>query len=759
MAIDRIHRAVRVKQEDKLPMLKLTLVQYGILAMMLVLVGGLWRLQVLGGDSWRVLAEQNRIRKVPILAPRGKLLDREGRLLVDNYPSVSCFLVREQNRNIDADLPLIAKGLNLDLEQLQATLKKYRLSPGYQPIPIKQDISPDEQAFIEAHRNELPELETIDEERRLYPRDGFAAHLIGYVGELSEEDLNKPKFAYYEPGDVVGKAGVEETYDELLRGQDGSMDVIVDSHGREVGRRGIQLAVPGQDLKLTLDNDIQRSAELALGDANGAVVAMDPRNGEILAMVSHPSYDPNAFAVRIGRKDWNKLITDPNHPLMNKAIQDQLAPGSTFKVIMSVAGLQEGVAQNMRVNCAHGGSFFGRFFKCDKAHGVLAIQQALPLSCDTFFYALAERLGIDTIAKYATALGLSTKTGIDLPNEMAGIMPSTKWKMKNYHEKWYAGEVISVGIGQGAVAVTPLQLVRALSGVASDGHLVRPHVVNSTQLPAQFKQALLDTYTGVGESQVSLNANTWMTVTDGMAAATTTGTAAASHLDGIDFAGKTGTAQVVGGGDTHVKGGARTPNAWFVGMAPRRHPEIAVVVLQEHGDWGAGSAKLAAQVITAYVNKKRRQENNLLQATAPSKPVEVGAVWSTPSSVDQSAEPTQPSGTFVAKARISPGPKPIPTAVDAAKRGGNPSGKVASTGQAGEGAVAPDPAHGEAGHSQVASAAGGHFFLPALESAADGVARTGLGSKPDTRKEGAESETAHRGASVALPARFRGVVN
>jgi penicillin-binding protein 2 len=641
MPVDKVNR---VNRDEKLPALKLTVVQYGILVMMLILVGGLWRLQVLGGDNWRLLAEQNRIRKVPVLAARGKLLDREGRLIVDNYPSVSCFLVREQNRNIDADLPLIAKGLNLDLEQLKATLHRFRAAPGYQPIPIKQDISPDEQAFIEAHRNELPELETIDEERRLYPRDGFAAHLIGYVGEVSEEDLNNPKFAYYEPGDVVGKAGVEETYDEVLRGQDGSMDVVVDSHGREVGRRGIQLSTPGQDLKLTIDNDIQRAAELALGDANGAVIAMDPRNGEILAMVSHPSYDPNAFAVRIGRSDWNKLITDPNHPLMNKAIQDQLAPGSTFKIIMSVAGMQEGVAQDMHVNCQRGGTFFGRFFKCDQPHGVLNIHQAIPLSCDTFFYALAEKLGIDTIAKYATALGIGSKTGIDLPNEMAGVMPSTKWKMKNYHEKWYAGEVISVGIGQGAVAVTPLQLMRALSGVASNGHLVRPHVVDPVQLPATLRQAVLDTFSGSGIQEISLNSDTWMTVTEGMAAATTTGTAAIAHLDGIDFAGKTGTAQVVGGGDTHNKGGAKTPNAWFVGMVPRRNPEFAVVVLQEHGDWGKGSGIIASKIVTAYVNKKRKQDGNLmLQADKKPAPVEMGAVWTTPTPNPRSEKPGQSS--------------------------------------------------------------------------------------------------------------------
>ena len=623
-------------REEKLPALKLTAVQYGILAMMLVLTAGLWRLQVLGSDNYRALAEQNRIRKVPLLAPRGKLFDRDGKLVVDNYPSVSCFLVREQNRNIDADLPLIAKGLDLDLDQLKATLKHFRAAPGFQPVPIKQDITPDEQAFIEAHRNELPELETIDEERRLYPADGFAAHLIGYVGELSEDDLNKQKYAFYEPGDVVGKAGVEETYDELLRGQDGSMDVIVDSHGREVGRRGIQVATPGKDLKLTIDIDIQRAAELALGDANGAVVAMDPRNGEILALVSHPSYDPNAFAVKIGRTDWNKLITDPAHPLMNKAIQDQLAPGSTFKIIMSAAGLQEGIAQNLRVTCNKGGTFYGHFYKCDEAHGTLSIHEAIPKSCDTYFYDLATKLGIDTIARYATELGIGSKTGVDLPNEMAGVMPSTQWKLKNYHQKWYAGEVVSVGIGQGAVAVTPIQLLRAISGIASDGRLVRPHVVETGQLASDFEHAVLETYPGQGEKQVSLNSDSWMTITEGMAAATTTGTAAIAHLEGIDFAGKTGTAQVVGGGDTHNKGGAHTPNAWFVGMVPRRNPEFAVVVLQEHGDWGKGSGIIASKIVTAYVNKKRKQDGNLLlQAEQKQKPVEMGAVWSTPETLPE----------------------------------------------------------------------------------------------------------------------------
>jgi penicillin-binding protein 2 len=622
---------------EKLSVVKSAAVQYAILVMMLALGAGLWRLQVLGASNFRELAEQNRVRKVPILAPRGKLFDRENRLLVDNYPSVSCFLVREQNKNVDADLPTIAQGLHLDLDQLRATLRHYRAAPGYQPIPIKLEVTADEQAFIEAHRNELPELETIDEERRLYPRDGFAAHLIGYVGEVSEEDLNQPRYAAYQPGDVVGKAGVEETYDQLLRGEDGSRDVIVDSHGREVGILGTQHAKPGQDLKLTIDLDLQRAAEVALGDASGAVVVMDPRNGEILALVSHPSYDPNAFAVRINRTDWNRLITDPHHPLMNKAIQDQLAPGSTFKIIMSAAGLQEGIAQDMKVNCVGGGNFYGRFFHCDKHHGVLSIHEAIPMSCDTFFYTLAQRLGIDTIARYATSLGLASRTGIDLPNEMSGVMPSTKWEMKNFHQKYYAGNTISVGIGQGETQVTPIQLVRALSGIASDGHLVRPHLVAYDQLPGEFRQAVLDSFPGSGDTVVPLNDDTWMTITEGMAAATTPGpyhTAEGAHIEGVDFAGKTGTAQVVGGGDTHTKGGAKTPNSWFVGMVPRRNPEIAVVVLQEHGDWGSLSAKVAQAIVITYVNKKRRENHNLLQQAGTNKPVEVGAVWSAPGSTD-----------------------------------------------------------------------------------------------------------------------------
>ena len=645
----------RVDRHEKLSTLKLTVVQYGILIMMLGLVGGLWRLQILGADNFRVLAEQNRVRKVPVLAARGKLFDRENRLVVDNYPSVSCFLIREQNRNVDADLPLIAKGLDLDVEQLRAMLRHYRAAPGYQPIPIKQDITADEQAFVEAHRNELPELETIDEERRLYPRDGFAAHLIGYVGEVSEEDLDNPRYAAYEPGDMVGQAGVEETYDELLRGQDGSRDVIVDSHGREVGYQGTQHAIPGQDLRLTIDNDLQKAAELALGSRTGAVVAMDPRNGEILAMVSRPSFDPNAFSVRINRADWNKLITDPDHPLMNKTLQAQLAPGSTFKILMSVVGLQEGIAQNLKVICNGGWGPYGFYHHCDEHHGVVDIHNAIPYSCDTYFYQLGDKLGIDRIAKYATEFGYGQKTGIDLPGEQPGLMPSAQWKLKNYHARWYPDETLDVAIGQGAVEATPIQLARIIGGIASGGHMVRPHVVFPDQLPAEFRKALVESFPGSGDAYIPIDPENWVTVTDGMYNVTQPGqfhTAAAEGLPGIDFGGKTGTAQVMSHealGHSN-KGRATDPNVWFVGVTPRRNPELVVAVLWQNGNKSWFAARIGAKLVSAYVEKQRRLANNLPTPAKPAAPVEVGAVWST---LEPNAGPK--AGSEQATARVHAG--------------------------------------------------------------------------------------------------------
>ncbi len=610
-------------REEKLSPGKLHASQYVVALILTVLFAGLYRLQVVGASNYRVLAEANRIRKIPVLAPRGRLFDREGRLLVDNYPSVTCYLIRDQIKDIAADIPLIASGLHLPPDQIATTLRRFQASPKYQSIPLKQDITPDEQAFIAAHRDELPELETRDEQRRLYPRDGFAAHLIGYVGEVSEQMLDDPRYAFYEPGDVVGRSGVEQTYDALLRGTDGSHDVIVNSHGKELGTLGQTLAIPGKDLKLTIDLDVQMAAEKAMQGKTGAMVALDPHTGEVLALVSRPTFDPNQFSVHLTKTYWNEILSNPDHPLLNKVTQAQLAPGSTFKIIMSVAGLQENFAQTMRVVCNGGASFYGHYFKCDKRHGMVDIYHAIPWSCDTFYYTLANHLGIDTIAHYATALGFASRTGIDLPDEASGTMPSTAWKLKNFHEKWYAGETISVGIGQGAIAATPLQLARAIGGVASGGVLRRPHLVFPDEVPPEQLEAIHETFNGSGDQTISLTPANWQIITDAMADTTSGGgTAFASHLEGIDFAGKTGTAQVMSH-DALARAGKShktVPNAWFVGLAPRRNPDIVVAVLWENGDWGSNSAKLAAQVIEAFVNKQRQRANNIRVVAETSQP-------------------------------------------------------------------------------------------------------------------------------------------
>lgn len=616
-------------KDERIPAFKLTAMQYVIALILAILVSGLWRLQVLGAQNYRALAEANRVRKVPILAPRGKLFDREGRLLVDNYPSVTCFLVPEQARDLAADVPLIAEGLHIEPDQLRAILLHYRHRPKYQPVPLQQDITPDEQAFIAAHANELPELETIEEQRRLYPSNGFAAHLIGYVGEVSEEMLDDPRYAFYQPGDVVGRSGVEESYDPILRGQDGSRDVIVDSHGRELGSLGNEPAVPGKSLKLTIDLDIQKAAEEAMGNREGALVAIDPRTGEVLAMVSRPTFDPNQFAIRIHRKDWNSLINNPDHPLMNKAIQAQLAPGSTFKITMALAGLQESVAQTLKADCHGGATFYGRYFACwiseknsHRGHGIVDVLHAIPWSCDVYFYTLAEKLGITKIAYWAHKVGFGQKTGIDLPDEVTGIVPSEEWKMRNYHQKWFAGETISVGIGQGATTVTPIQLVRAVAGITSGGSFKRPHVVPPNEIPSNLTDYYSEQFPGSHDQTVPIDPSIWQTITDGMAMATLPGgTAAASHLEGIDFAGKTGTAQLVSHTTVKNATGNLRANAWFVGVSPRRNPEIAVVVLWQNGADGPYSALLASRVIEAYVNKQRRVANNLPLVAEKSAPV------------------------------------------------------------------------------------------------------------------------------------------
>src|SRR5579864_3221897 len=648
-------------RDEKVSEIRLTAAQYLILAIFLVLAYGLWRLQVMQSDYYALAAEKNRIRNVPILAPRGKILDRNGRTIVDNYPSFSALLLRDSTRDLTADADLIAQGLHLDPNEVRARVRRFASMPQYQPIFLKEDITPDELQFIEAHRNELPELDTIMSHRRLYPRNGFMAHLIGYVGEVSEDMLNQPQFELYNAGDVVGISGVERQYNNLLMGTNGSRQALVDSHGREVGRLGETDAVPGKPLKLTIDIDLQIAAEEALGDKNGAIVAMDPHTGEILAMVSRPTFDPNDFAVHVSRKDWGKLINDPDKPLLNKAIQAQLAPGSTFKIIMSVAGWQEGIAQDMHVHCTGGADFYGRRFGCwvKGGHGDVDLEKAIYQSCDVFFYTLANKLGIDRIARYATALGLAQKTGIDLPDEVSGVMPSEEWKLRNYRQKWFAGETISVGIGQGAVAVTPVQLMRAIGAISMGGKMVVPHVADPSGLPSNFLE--VNHYSDV--KMVPIDPSGWNFITDAMVKVLQPGgTSPLAAIPGIEIAGKTGSAQVVSLSTRakHQNNEDLAQNGWFVGFTPRRNPDVVVCVLFQGGEHGKLAARLATQVIKAFVDKQRRQPVKMVKGSGDGK-TEIGALWTAPSDDPDGDGQKLQGGRFV----VNLPKKPLPLAMAA----------------------------------------------------------------------------------------------
>jgi penicillin-binding protein 2 len=573
--------------------------QYAGLGVFLFLLWSFWDLQVLRGTEYAEAAERNRVRARPVLAPRGKILDREGRVIVDNHSTFSLLLSRESLK--PEHLPQIAEGLGLDVEQLRARVRRYERQPRYEPIIVKDELTPADLAFVEAHRGQdmFPELEIIHTQKRLYPADGFAAHLAGYVGEISEAELDTAEYADFKPGDVIGKDGIERSYNDTLMGTDGQRRVLVDNRGRERRVLAMKPATPGQPLRLTIDLDLQAVAELAMEERRGAVVALDPRNGEVLAMVSRPAYDPNAFAGRIPTRLWREIMSNPENPLLNRAIQAQLAPGSTFKPIVALAGLETGVIDPLasQVSCGGGASFFGHYHRCHSVHGRIGLRRAIAQSCDVFFYTYGNRVGIEGIAKYSQLAGLGSKTGIDLPHEASGLVPSPEWKMRNYRQKWFAGETTSVSIGQGALTVTPLQLASAIGGIATGGVWHRPHLVRDGRAQAEARKADID-LANVSEVVYGMYA----VVNEG-------GTGVRARLADVEVCGKTGTAQLAS--NTLLKSAAgrhMVDNAWFVGFAPKSSPEIVVVALFEAGAHGNLAAPIVRDVMKVYFDKKARRE-------------------------------------------------------------------------------------------------------------------------------------------------------
>jgi penicillin-binding protein 2 len=607
------------RNDNRLPQERLAASSYVIVGMITLLLLGFWKLQVIDSDKYGVMAERNRVRSIPIIAPRGRMLDRDGRVLVDNYPSFSVLLLRDDMAAVEKNLPAIADGLGLSLEDLKDQLSNTGALPKFQPIVIKPEATQGDVAFIESHRADIPLLEMLMVHRRRYLPGGFMSHASGYVGEVSEQQIEAGN-GKYRPGDIAGKSGLERQYNDMLVGTDGMRRVIVNSIGKEMGRLSQQEAIPGKQIQLTIDYDLQQIAEEALAGKKGAVVALDPSTGEILAFVSRPAPDPNDFAIRVSKEEWQRLNTDPDRPLLNRVTQAQLAPGSVFKIVMATAMLEEKVPpESFTTFCPGYATFYGRQFKCwvygKAGHGVMDVHNAIVHSCDVFFYNIGMRMGIDRISKYAKLLGLGAKTGIDLPSEESGLVPSEEWVQRVFHRKWYPGETISVSIGQGAVTVTPIQIASMIGGLASGGDFKQPHLLKDAQ--------------NIGDRRVSISDSTVEKVTMGMYGVVNEGggTGAAIKLQGIEFCGKSGTAQVIGADakSRFGKGDKKfNNNAWFVGYAPRRDPEIVVTVLVEEGGHGASaSGPIARDIIKAYYDKKAKKGQG--QTTVEYKRYDLGA--------------------------------------------------------------------------------------------------------------------------------------
>ena len=601
------------RNDNRLPQVRLAAASYVIVGIITLLLLGFWKLQVIDSDKYGVMAERNRVRSIPIIAPRGRMLDRDGRVLVDNYPSFSVLLLRDDEAAVSKNLPAIADGLGLSLDDLKEQLVNTEALPKFQPIVIKPEATPADVAFIESHRADIPLLEMLMVHRRRYLPGGFMAHASGYVGEVSEQQIESSN-GKFRPGDFAGKTGLERQYNDLLVGTDGMRRVIVNSVGKEMGRLEQQEAIPGKQIQLTIDYDLQQVAEAGLAGKRGAVVALNPQTGEVLAFASQPAPDPNDFAIRVSKEAWQKLNEDPDHPLMNRVTQAQLAPGSVFKIIMATAMLESKTPpESFTAFCPGYANFYGRMFKCHiygkGGHGVVNLHSAIIHSCDVFFYNIGMRMGIGTISKYAKMFGLGSKTGIDLPSEEAGLVPSEEWVQRLFHHKWYPGSTISVAIGQGAVTTTPLQLAYSIGGIASGGEFKQPHLLKDTP--------------HVGEMHVDLREDTVEQVTQGMYGVVNEGgTAGMVKLQGIEFCGKTGSAQVMSNTERGKLGKAASKgkdNAWFVGYAPRRDPEIVVSVLVEGGEHGnLTAAPIARDVVKAYYDKKNRKTQG--QVTAENHP-------------------------------------------------------------------------------------------------------------------------------------------
>lgn len=568
----------------------------------LLVLFSIWKIQIIDHQKYWNLSEANRIRESVLAAPRGLILDRNGVILADNAASFKASIIRENSQDYPLSIQRIGRLLGIEEDVLKIRIAKYEAWPRFKPVVVKDNLDLREVTRIEAHKLEFPELVVETDPRRFYPFSSLAAHVIGYLQELSPEEIKSERPKGKNLGDLVGRTGVEREYESLLVGVDGKATDIVDSQGRVRGEMGRMEPVPGQTISLSLDFDLQRKATELLEGREGAIIVLDPKTGEILALASFPTYDPNKFITRFTPEEWMGLVNRPDHPLENRAIRGLYAPGSIFKVTMALGGLDSGViTEQTTFFCAGTAQLYGRPFSCwfSGGHGVLNLTEAIRHSCNIYFYHTGRRMGIERIAEYARELGFGNLTEVDLPGEKEGLVPTPEWSQRVRKASWYPGETISVSIGQGPLVVTPLQVSVHTAFVANRGKKPIPHLL---RFPAQSSGR------NNGESDrraTRIKEETFEKVIRGMwKCVNEGGTGHGASLEGFDVCGKTGSTQVISRERSEKLRKEIKTHSWFTGFAPRDNPRVVVTVLVEYGGLGGAiAAPMARELFDLFRSK------------------------------------------------------------------------------------------------------------------------------------------------------------
>lgn len=560
-----------------------------------ILVIILWYLQMIKGEEFKERAVENCIRSLVEDAPRGRIYDRQEELLVTNRPAVVVSIIPAEVDDLEKLSERLSKIIGISPEEISQIVKNYRENP-FKPVKILDDCNTNKTVEIEERKDELKGVVLEVKPRRDYLYHDFAAHSLGYVGEIDKEELQQYGNPKYQGGDIIGKAGLEKYYDDILRGKKGGKEVEVDALGQEIATLLYQKPVPGKDLVLTIDRDLQLCGENLLFGKKGSIIASDPNTGEILAMINRPSFSPNIFANGISSSDWQRLSSDADYPLTNRSVQGVYSPGSIFKVVTAVAALEEGVTnRNRKIYCSGSFELAGQVFTCwnETGHGSLSMVDAIAHSCNVYFYTLGKDLGIERFNKYMQKLGVGEKTGIDLPAEAMGIIPSAQWKEREVKEIWFPGDSINLSIGQGYLLLTPLQVQNVITAIAADGEIYKLHLVKKI-ISADgntVKEIKPEIY-----RKLNFSPDTFKIVKEGLRQTILKGTGWRANIKELAVAGKTGTAENPQG-ETH---------AWFIGFAPYENPEVCITVFLENGgEGGEAAAPIARAMLEKYFDIKR----------------------------------------------------------------------------------------------------------------------------------------------------------